>query len=265
MRLNKYLASLGVASRRKVDKLIKERRVKINDHVAKLGDQVEPEKDQISVSGKEMVKREEQKVYIILNKPSGYTSTVAKIKGEKNVLELISHPEPIWSEAHGRRLDSGSRFRIKPRMTGVGYERLYPVGRLDKDSTGLILLTNNGELAQKLTHPKFHIPKTYEVLILGNVSDTQIEMMSKGITLEDGKTVPADVKVIRKSLPNHTLLQITLCQGKKRQIRRMAAALHLHILGLKRTSIGSIKLGNLKVGDYRQLTREELLALNSKS
>jgi len=229
MRINKYLAQIGITSRRKVDELIKEGRVKINDHVAKLGDQVEPEKDQISVSGMEVVNRGEQKVYIALNKPAGYTSTAATFKGEKNVLELVKSKT-----------------------------RLYPVGRLDKDSTGLILLTNDGELAQKITHPKFHIPKTYEVLVLGNVSETQLAMLRKGITLEDGKTAPADVRVIRKSLPNHTLVEITLYQGKKRQIRRMAAVLHLHVLDLKRIAIGSIKLEDLGIGKYRKLTEKEL-------
>lgn len=234
MRINKYLASLGVASRRSVDQMIEKGKVHINSRIAKLGDQIDPQKDLISVNGEKLEHRGQQKVYIALNKPAGYTSTAAKIKGEKNVLEFV---------------------RSK--------SRLYPVGRLDKDSTGLIILTNDGELAQKLTHPKFHIPKSYEVLILGNVNQTQLEMLSKGITLEDGKTAPADVKVIHKSLPNNTLLEMTLYQGKKRQIRRMTAVLHLHVIDLKRISIGQVNIGNLKVGAYRNLTTEEVSDLKS--
>lgn len=235
MRINKYLASLGVASRRSVDQMIEEGRgVSINSQIAKLGEQIDPQKDLVTVNGEVIGSREEQKVYIALNKPIGYTSTAAKIKGEKNVVELV---------------------RSKT--------RLYPVGRLDKDSSGLMILTNDGELAQKLTHPKFHIPKTYEVLILGNVSQTQLEMLSKGITLEDGKTAPANIKVKRKSLPNNTLLEMTLYQGKKRQIRRMTAVLHLHVIDLKRISIGQVNIGNLKVGAYRNLTTEEVSDLKS--
>lgn len=228
MRINKYLASLGVASRRKIDEMVEDGIIRVNGKIPKLGDQIEPQKDKIEINGQE-IKSNEKLAYIILNKPAGYTSTAAKIKGEKNVLELV-------------------KSNI----------RLYPVGRLDKDSTGLIILTNDGELTQKITHPKFHIPKTYEVLLLGNVSDTQLEMMRKGIKLEDGVTKPADVVVIKKNPPNNTLIQMTLYEGKKRQIRRMTAALHLHIIDLKRTSIGPIKLGNVPLGKYRNLTLEEI-------
>jgi len=231
MRINKYLASIGIASRRKIDEMVEEGLIRVNGKIPKLGDQIDPEKDKIEVNGQE-VNSNEKLVYIVLNKPAGCTSTAAKIKSEKNVLELVKSKS-----------------------------RLYPVGRLDKDSTGLILLTNDGELTQKLTHPKFHMPKTYEVLLLGNVSDTQLEMMRKGIKLEDGITKPADVEVIKKNPPNNTLIQMTLYEGKKRQIRRMTAVLHLHIIDLKRTSIGPIKLGRLPLGKFRNLTEGELSTL----
>jgi len=234
MRINKYLASIGVASRRAIDEMIEEGRVKLNGKVAKLGDQIDPDKDQVMVDGREVKSRGEEKVYVILNKPIGYTSTSATIKGEKNVLELVSSSI-----------------------------RLFPVGRLDRDSTGLILLTNDGELAQKLTHPKFHIPKTYEVKVLGNVGKTQLEMISKGIKLEEGITKPADVKLKSQSLPHHSILEITLYEGKKRQIRRMMACLHLHVLELKRISVGSIKLGTLPIGKHRKLTAEEITAITT--
>lgn len=231
MRINKYLASIGIASRRKVDELIEEGRVKINGKTANLGDQVDPQKDIVEVDGKK-VGEKEKLVYIALNKPEGYTSTAAHIKGEKSVLELIESPV-----------------------------RLYPVGRLDRDSTGLIILTNDGELALKLTHPKFHVPKTYEVKVLGNVSKTQIEMMEKGIKLEEGTTKPAKVQIKMQSLPHHSILEITLYEGKKRQIRRMLATLHLHVLDLKRTSIGQVKIGNLPLGKFRNLSEEEIKSL----
>lgn len=232
MRINKYLASIGVASRRAIDEMVEEGRVLINGTVVELGDQVDPEKDRITIDGKEVKGGGEEKVYIILNKPVGYTSTSASIKGEKNVLELV------------------------PSKT-----RVFPVGRLDRDSTGLILLTNDGELAQKLTHPKFHIPKTYEVKVLGDVNKSQIEMLEKGIKLEEGITKPADVKLKSQSLPHHSVLTITLYEGKKRQIRRMMAKLHLHVLNLCRISVGSIKLGDLPVGKYRKLSQEERKSL----
>lgn len=234
MRINKYLAQIGVASRRSIDDIIEERRVTVNGKIATLGQSIDETKDQIKVDGQEVVNREVNNVYIILNKPTGYTSTAAKIKGEKNVLELVKTKT-----------------------------RLYPVGRLDRDSTGLILLTNDGELTQKLTHPKFHIPKTYEVKALGNIDDRKIEILQKGVVLEDGKTKPADVKIISKSLPRHCILQITLYEGKKRQIRRMAAALHIHIIDLKRIAIGPIKLGNIPTGKYRNLTHQEVKELKS--
>lgn len=227
MRINKFLASRGIASRRKIDEMIEEGIVQINSKVAKLGDQISAG-DEVFVDGKKIENSQEKKEYIILNKPIGYTSTTAKIKGEKNILELI---------------DSTSR--------------LYPVGRLDKDSSGLIFLTNDGELTQKLTHPKKHIPKTYEVKVLGNVSDDQLKKLREGIELEEGITKEAKVKIINKALPRHSILEITLYEGKKRQIRRMMSELHLHVLALKRISIGPIKLGNLQHGKYRNLTTDE--------
>lgn len=234
MRINKYLASIGIASRRSIDEMVEGGRIKINGKVAQHGDQIDPATDQITIDDREVKSREEEKVYIILNKPQGYTSTVAKIKGEKNVMELVSSKT-----------------------------RLFPIGRLDRDSTGLILLTNDGELAQKLTHPKYHIPKTYEVKVLGNVTKTQVEMMEKGIKLEEGITKPAKIQIKHQSLPHHSILEITLYEGKKRQIRRMMAVLHLHVLELKRISIGAIKLGDLPIGKHRKLSKDEMEKLTT--
>ncbi len=235
MRINKYLASLGIASRRKVDKLIEEGRVRINSQIAKLGDQIDPEKDKVEVNSREVKAQKEKFVYIILNKPNGVVSTTAEFPNEKTVLDLV---------------DSNVR--------------LYPVGRLDKDSTGLILLTNDGELTNHLTHPKYHSPKTYEVMILGPVTDEKLNILRNGIELEDGKTAPAEVSVISKT-NHHTWLRVVLKEGKKRQIRRMTSALHLHIEDLKRVSIGPISIGNLGLGKFRNLRKDEVEKLKNST
>lgn len=228
MRINKYLASLGIASRRKIDEMVEEGQIKVNGKIAKLGDQVNSDKDKIEVDGREVAAKKEELVYIILNKPKGVVSTAAEFPNEKTVLDLIESDV-----------------------------RLYPVGRLDKDSTGLILLTNDGELTNHLTHPKYHIPKTYEVMILGSVTDEKLSALRNGIELEDGKTAPAEVIVISKT-NHHTWLKMVLKEGKKRQIRRMASALHLHVEDLKRISIGQISIGNLAIGKYRNLKQDEI-------
>lgn len=242
MRINKYLAQAGIASRRKVDEMIGEGRVKVNNQTAKLGDQISPT-DKIEVDGREVRSIKEKLVYIMLNKPKGVVSTAAEFPNEKTVLDLVNiGSDPV----KGRTL--------KP--------RLFPVGRLDKDSTGLILLTNDGELTNRLTHPKFHIPKTYEVMVLGTISDEKLSALRNGIELEDGKTSPAEVLVTSKT-NHHTWLKIVLKEGRKRQIRRMASALHLHIKDLKRISIGPIKLGNLDIGKFRNLRSDEVESLKS--
>lgn len=229
MRINKFLAQVGVASRRKVDQLIEEGRIIVNGKRAILGQKV-TEKDEILVDGKkagEGVK----KIYIIVNKPKGITSTAYDRHARRSVLQLV-----------------GAK------------ERLFPVGRLDQDSTGLMILTNDGEITQRVTHPKYHIPKTYEALILGAVETDKIKRMEQGIELEEGTTAPAQIETIFKTA-HRTFLKITLFEGKKRQIRRMAAEMHLHILTLKRISIGPIKLGSLASGKYRHLTENEIKLL----
>lgn len=229
MRINKFLAQAGIASRRKVDELIEEGRVNVNGKKATLGQEIK-EGDNVLVNG-QAVQKHQPPTYIILNKPKGVTSTVYDPHAQFTVTKLV-----------------GAK------------ERLFPVGRLDEDSTGLILLTNDGELANRLTHPKFHIPKTYEVTILGVVTPDQINKLESGIFLEEGKTAPAKVEIAYKSA-HKTILKITIFEGKKRQIRRMTASLHLHILFLKRISIGPIVLGNLPSGKFRKLTDREVQSL----
>ncbi len=233
IRLNKYLASLGVASRRKVDEMIEQGRIEVNGSPIKtLGFKVDPSKDKVKVDGK-LVAEPEKLVYIALNKPIGVVSTALDELGRETVLDLVEVPE-----------------------------RVYPVGRLDQESHGLILLTNDGALAQKLTHPKFHIPKTYEVLIQGMVDVWQLNKLKNGVILKDGKTAPADVEILSEK-DNRVLLKIVLHEGKNRQIRRMCAAIKLNLLDLKRVAMGPVELANLAEGKWRYLTDQETAQLQA--
>lgn len=223
MRINKFLAHAGVASRRKADELIEAGKVTVNAKRAILGQQINPLKDEIKVNGN-VTKSQEEFEYIILNKPK-----------KETVLEQVKTKS-----------------------------RVYPVGRLDKESTGLILLTNDGELTNRLTHPRYHVEKVYEVVYLGKIDNTTIGRMEKGIELEEGRAKEARVKIL-SSNDHKTILQITLYESRKRQIRRMAEKLHLHILNLKRISIGPINLGSLQSGKFRQLTPQEISELKKSS
>lgn len=232
IRLNKYLASQGLCSRRQADLYIARSKARINNRPAKLGDKVDPDTDTVTL-GKKIIppKTSTQLVYLMLNKPAGYLSTTKDDRHRPTVLDLVD-------DAH----------------------RLFPVGRLDYQSSGLILLTNDGQLANRLTHPRFHLPKTYLVTLLGKVSMDKIQQLRKGIKLEDGITAPAKVDFFDKKL-NQTTLKITLYQGKKRQIRRMMAALHLYLTDLHRLSIASLELGELPSGRFRYLTNKEVSLL----
>ncbi|HSX19348.1 MAG TPA: pseudouridine synthase [Candidatus Saccharimonadales bacterium] len=244
MRLNKFLAHAGVASRRKVDLQIEEGKVLVNNKKAVLGQRIDPEKDKIIVNGKEITTKENLE-YFILNKPVGVTSTVSDSHAKKTVLDIV---------------------KVK--------SRVYPVGRLDLNSKGLILLTNDGDLANRLTHPRYHVPKVYQVLYIGSITGEKIGRIEKGIELEEparnashsdaggGKTKEAKVKTITND-GNKTLLEITLYEGRKRQIRRMAEKLHLHIISLKRMAIGPIQLGDLESGKFRSLSAQEIKDLKN--
>lgn len=234
MRINKFLAHAGVASRRKVDELIETGKVTINSKKATLGQKVNPQTDEIKVSGK-TIKSEEILEYIILNKPTGVTSSVSDKHAARTVLDLVTTSS-----------------------------RVYPVSRLDQNSKGMILLTNDGDLANRLTHPRYHVPKVYEVLYEGKIGDDKIGRQELGIELEEGKTKETRAK-IRARDEHKTLLEITLFEGRKRQIRRMAEKFHLHILSLKRIAIGPIKLGNLESGKFRKLTNKEISSLKKSA
>lgn len=230
IRLNKYLANLGIASRRAVDVLIEQGSITINDRKAKLGDQVDPQTATILVNG-QPVQTETELEYYVVNKPLGYVSTTTDPQNRQTVTSLVK------SKA-----------------------RLYPVGRLDQDSDGLVLLTNDGDLTYKLTHPKYHLSKTYEVVLTGEWNKQKQAKLEKGIKLSDGLTAPSKVEVINLR-PRRTVIHLTLHEGKNRQIRRMASKLKLEVERLTRLSIGPLKLGNLKSAESRPLTATEIATI----
>lgn len=235
-RLQKFLSECSVASRRKSEELIKQGKVKVNGKVASLGDKVDPKKDTVTVSGKKVI-AVKQKYYIMLNKPRGYVTTMSDELGRKCVEELVS--------------DVGAT--------------VYPVGRLDRDSEGLLLLTNDGAFANAVMHPRKHVPKTYRVTLRSDVSKEQVEKLENGVDIEhDGReTLPAEVRILEKSA-ERSVLEITIYEGRNRQIRKMCENVGLEVIRLKRNAVGSIKLGMLKVGKWRELTDDEVHRLQSQ-
>ncbi len=231
VRLQKYMADCGIASRRKSEELIAAGKVRVNGNVAKIGDKVDPKRDQVTVDGRK-VRRDNELRYIMLHKPRGFISTMSDERDRKCVAKLVA--------------DVGTR--------------VYPVGRLDKDSEGLLLFTNDGEFANNMTHPSKHVSKNYRVTIRPEISDEQIALMMSGMMIDGKKTLPADVKVLQK-YPDRTVLEVTLCEGRNRQIRKMCEALDLEVARLKRTSIGSVRLGMLQQGKWRDLTPQEVASL----
>lgn len=233
-RLQKFMASCGVASRRECEKIIEQGRVKVNSVVAVLGDKIDPENDTITLDGKSL-KSETKKYYIMLNKPLDVVTTAKDEKGRANVVDLVNKDLKV---------------------------RLFPVGRLDINTEGLVLLTNDGEFANYVTHPSNKIKKTYLARVKGGfVKKEELFKFKKGIELEDGKTAPAEAEIIEYYPDNTTLLQITIHEGRNRQIRRMCNAINHPVIDLMRTSIGAVKLGNLPYGKWRHLTKEEVTAL----
>ena len=214
-RLQKYLASCGIASRRKCEELIIQGKVSVNGKVvAELGTKILPNKDKIEFNGKE-VRSQENKIYILLNKPIGYVTTVKEQFGRDKVTDLV---------------------KIK--------ERLVPVGRLDMYTSGAIILTNDGDFVYKVTHPKNEVTKTYTVTLKGQVSNEEVEKLRSGVTLDDGFTTsPAKVKKIMEDKENNkTRLEIVIHEGKNREVRRMCEAINKKVLALHRSKIGTITL-----------------------
>ena len=231
-RLNKYLANLGICSRRDVKHFLKLESVTVNGEQAKEpGIRINPYHDTIHINGK--VIKPPQLVYYLLNKPKGVVSTTADEYGRKNVISYIKSKE-----------------------------RIYPVGTLDKDTTGLIILTNDGELTNMLTHPKYHVNKVYRVLVKGRVNAAQLKALRNGVLLSDGITSPAEVKIVTEK-PHESVLEITIHEGRNRQIRRMCETVSLQLLELQRIKFGPLVIGKLEPGQYRQLTRDEIQTLKA--
>ncbi len=237
MRINKWLASMGVASRRKIDELIDEGKVLVNGNPAELGMQIDPKNDEVTVDGEAVNTQDKPEFeYWKLYKPVGVVSTVSDPEGRKTVLDLLKDSKEA--------------------------ERLFPVGRLDIDSEGLLLMTNDGQLTQLLTHPKFKVAKEYLVWINGRLTGTALSRLSKGVKLTDGKTSPAKVKVIFRE-PNRSKLSMTITEGRTHQIRRMVAKVGATVVRLKRTKLGTLELGEMEPGETKQLTQEEIKSLRA--
>jgi len=229
-RLNKVLAHAGVASRRHADALIAEGRVAINGEVVTaLGTLVDPEHDRVTVDGRPI--REEQPEYWVLNKPPGVITAVSDDRGRTVARDLV-----------------------------LTTARVFPVGRLDVDSTGLVLFTNDGELAHRLMHPRFAHSKRYHVMVSGYPGPDVVEVLRSGVELDDGPTLPANVRLLRTTRGG-TWLEIALRQGRKRQIRRMMEAVGHPVVHLRRVAIGTVTLGRLKEGEARPLSTHEVAAL----
>lgn len=231
VRLQKYLADCGVASRRKSEELIEQGKVRVNGKVASIGDKVDPKHDTITVSGKKII-RQKTHTYIMLHKPRGFITTMSDEMDRKCVAQLVKDVPA----------------------------RVYPVGRLDRDSEGLLLFTNDGAFANAMTHPSKHVPKTYRVTVRPGVTQEQLTALTQGVIIDDGVTAPAEVRVITKE-ENRVVLEIILYEGRNRQIRKMCEALGLEVARLRRTAIGTVKLGMLKQGDWRELTEDEVRKL----
>ncbi len=231
VRLQKFLAESGVASRRKSEELIEQGKVKVNGITANIGDKINPKRDTVTVNGKKIVKQKTH-TYIMLHKPRGFITTMSDEMDRKCVAQLIK-------DVPGR---------------------VYPVGRLDRDSEGMLLFTNDGEFANAMTHPTRHVPKTYRVTVRPSVNEEQITKLTTGIMIDDRMTSPCEVRIVTRE-EGRVVLEIILHEGRNRQIRKMCEEVGLEVARLKRTAIGSIKLGMLKQGDYRELTEDEVRKL----
>ncbi len=227
MRLNKYLAACGIASRRDCDEIIKQGRVKVNGKIAIIGMDVD-DSDEVTFDGNKIALKKNE--YYILNKPKGYLSTVSDDKGRKTVMDLM--PENVG--------------------------RIYPVGRLDFDSEGLLILTTDGELAQRLTHPSNEVPKTYLVKIEGSATEATLNPIRSGIEIEGGYVTKKCKAHIVETNKDYTKIHITITEGKNREIRKMFEAIGREVTLLKRIKIGQLTLRGLDRGAWRKLSKQEV-------
>lgn len=233
-RIQKILSEMGIASRREAEEMILEGRITVNGRIAELGMKADPNRDHIKVDRKLLTKRE-PKVYLMFNKP-------------RNVVTTLKDPE--------------GRPTVKDFLEDIRY-RVYPVGRLDYDSEGLLLLTNDGDFANAIMHPSKKITKTYQVKVKGIPEQKEIDRLKKGIHLEDGLTAPATVKRL-KTTENNSWLEVTIYEGRKRQLRRMFDQIGHSVLKLKRIRIKGVDIGDLKPGRYRYLTPDEVTRIKKE-
>lgn len=236
MRINKYIASCGIASRRKAEEIILDARVKVNGNVVEeLSFNIDEKNDIVEVDGKR-IGLSENLVYIVLNKPEGYITTVKDQFDRPSVLDLVSDIN----------------------------ERVYPIGRLDYETSGLLILTNDGDLTYKLTHPKHEVDKTYLALVKGTLSADEIKNFESGLEIEDYVTAPAKIKVVSiNKEKNYSKCEIKIHEGRNRQVRKMCRAINHPVLRLRRVAMGNIGLMGVEVGKYRHLTKEEVEYLKS--
>ena len=232
-RLQKYMASCGVASRRACEEIIQAGRVRVNGKPASLGMSVDPDSDRVEVDGKR-IRRESRRVWIMLYKPRGVVSTSSDPQNRKTVQDCVK---------------------------GVP-ERLFHVGRLDINSEGLILLTNDGERANKMMHPKYRVEKTYYAVCDGKLTAQEIASLTNGVELEDGMTAPAKIRSVRENRDGNTSFLIVIHEGRNRQVRRMLEAVGHRTLRLKREKYGPLELDGMKPGEWRYLTEEEIESLD---
>lgn len=228
------IANSGYCSRRKAEELISRGKVRLNGHPVKLGDKC-GYKDIITIDGERIyMPRKKNLVYIMMNKPRGYVTTVSDELDRRCVMDLLDGVE----------------------------ERVYPIGRLDRNSEGLLLFTNDGDFANSIMHPSRHVSKTYRVTVRPDISDDQLVQLSEGVDIDGRKTLPASV-IVKEKEQGRVVLLITIKEGRNRQIRKMCEAVGLEVARLRRISIGPVKLGMLKPGTWRELTAEELRALRT--
>ena len=232
-RLQKLIAQAGICSRREAENIISAGKVTVDGKIIReLGAKADPDKNKICVDGKILTFNTE-KIYILLNKPRGYVSTVKDERGRKTILQLL-----------------GENFN----------QRVYPVGRLDLNSEGLIILTNDGDLTNALIHPRFEIKKTYRAKISGTITEEKLDKLRAGIELDDGLTAPAEIYLLGENF-----VEITIHEGRNRQVRRMFAAIGCDVKRLRRIKFANLTLDGLKVGKFRELTAEEISMLKGET
>ncbi len=231
IRLQKFLAECGVASRRKCEELIRAGRVTINGATAHLGESINPDVDAVALDGDGIAR--DKRVYVLLNKPKGVITSVQDTHDRRTVLDLLD---------------------------GVD-SRVFPVGRLDLDVAGTLLLTNDGELGHRLTHPRFGVDKVYMAWVAGRMTSKTADRLGRGIELDDGQTAPAKIEVLQYTPRNTSLVRITIHEGRKRLIKRMCAAVGHPVRDLFRVSFGGISAEDLQPGEWRYLNREEVAKL----